>query len=430
MFMSDLFALSEEIIDQGKTDIPTNRINLELSVLLDDIAIVEAFSHSIVFRTSEGLVVIDTGNEQVGGGIVEAIRGWSRDRFNTIIYTHGHVDHVGGSGAFFRDASAASHPAMQVIAHENLPKRLRRYQQTSGYNLAINRRQFGKLFEGKMTVVGEQQFLPADTVFPTTTYSQQVSFEVGDTRFHLYHDKGETDDHTWAWVPKYRAICCGDLVIWNYPNAGNPQKVQRYPLEWSEALKRMAALEADYLLPNHGLPIRGRERIQTVLLDIARALDLVIEQTLERMNAGETLSEIVEGLKWPTELMAKPYLRPLYDEPEFVVRNIWRMYGGWYDGNPAHLRPASDRALAAEMSALAGGALQLARRAYDLSKEGDLRLAAHLAEAAALAEPDNPEVHKIRAEVYTGIRKDATSLMAKGIYRTAAIESKSKAEGS
>jgi len=24
-----------------------------------------------------------------------------------------------------------------------------------------------------------------------------------------------------------------------------------------------------------------------------------------------------------------------YDDPEFVVHNIWRLYGGWYDGNPA-----------------------------------------------------------------------------------------------
>ena len=64
--MTDLFALSEKIIDQGITDEPTNRINFELSELLDGLAMVEAFSHSIIFKTGDGLVVFDTSNEQGG----------------------------------------------------------------------------------------------------------------------------------------------------------------------------------------------------------------------------------------------------------------------------------------------------------------------------------------------------------------------------
>ncbi len=426
--MTDLFALSEKIIDQGITDIPTNRINLELSVLLDDIAMVEAFSHAIIFKTEEGLVVFDTGNEQVGAGIVKAIRGWSTERFNTLVYTHGHVDHVGGSGAFLKDVTAGGNPALKVIAHENLPKRLDRYEQTDGYNMTINQRQFGKLSDKNLTVIGEKRFLPSDTVFPTITYTGQMNFKVGNTLFQLHHDKGETDDHTWAWVPKYRTICAGDLIIWNFPNAGNPQKVQRYPLEWSRALKRMAALDAEYLLPNHGLPIRGKERIRMVLLNTAEALDRVVEQTLAGMNAGKTLDQLIEAFKMPQALMEKPYLRPLYDEPEFVIRNIWRLYGGWYDGNPARLRPATDKALAIEMAGLAGGALKLAKKAESLAEAGDLRVAGHLVEAAKDADPENSQVHDIRTKVYTLLRKDATSLMAKGIYRTAAEESRELSE--
>ena len=53
--------------------------------------------------------------------------------------------------------------------------------------------------------------------------------------------------------------------------------------------------------------------------------------------------------------LARPYLVPVYDEPEFILHNIWRMYGGWYDGNPAHLKPAPASALALEFSRLAGG---------------------------------------------------------------------------
>ena len=34
-----------------------------------------------------------------------------------------------------------------------------------------------------------------------------------------------------------------------------------------------------------------------------------------------------------TELLERRTATAVYDEPEFIVRNIWRLYGGWYDGN-------------------------------------------------------------------------------------------------
>ncbi|MFE2558676.1 alkyl sulfatase dimerization domain-containing protein [Streptomyces sp. NPDC059352] len=89
-------------------------------------------------------------------------------------------------------------------------------------------------------------------------------------------------------------------------------------------------------------------------------------------------------MKVPEELLAKPYLHPAYDEPEFVVRNLWRLWGGWYDRNPANLKPAPEAAVAAELADAADGALALAERAARLLEEGDLRLASHLAETAAL----------------------------------------------
>ena len=65
------------------------------------------------------------------------------------------------------------------------------------------------------------------------------------------------------------------------------------------------------------------------------------------------------------------------------MRNTWRLYGGWYDGNPAELKPARPTRLAVEVATMAGGADVLARRAIELAVVGDdesLRLAGHLAE--------------------------------------------------
>ncbi len=116
-------------------------------------------------------------------------------------------------------------------------------------------------------------------------------------------------------------LCCGDLFIWASPNAGNPQKVQRYPLEWAEALRRMLALYdapgggPEVLLPGHGYPIVGADRIRQALADTAELLESLVAQTLELMNAGARLDEAIHTVTPPAHLMDRPYLQPVYDEP-------------------------------------------------------------------------------------------------------------------
>lgn len=426
--MADLLAMSTGVIDGTTSEEnvgPMNRINFQLSEIAGGVAMVEAFSHCVLFETEDGLVAFDTSGVNGGARVVEAIRGWRTDRFNTLIYTHGHLDHVGGCGAFMADAAAASSPRPQLVGHENVPKRFARYDFTSGYNNVINKRQFGQFSRRGYDIGDGDRFRPEGASLPDLTYRDELSLSIGGLDIQLKHAKGETDDHTWAWIPEHKAICAGDFFIWCFPNAGNPQKVQRYPVEWAAAMRDMASQGAELFLPAHGLPIEGKDRIKRVLTDVAEALEFLVGETVSRMNEGARLDEIVHEVKIDPAILEKPYLRPIYDEPEFVVRNIWRLYGGWYDGNPAHLKPAPDATLARELAALAGGALKLAERAQSVAQE-DSRLACHLAEFAVQADPDNKALHAIRAEVYQSRRETESSLMAKGIYGSAANESKER----
>jgi alkyl sulfatase BDS1-like metallo-beta-lactamase superfamily hydrolase len=244
----------------------------------------------------------------------------------------------------------------------------------------------------------------------------------------MSHAKGETDDHLWTWVPDHRALCVGDLVTWVFPNCGNPQKVQRYPLEWAQALRKMMTYEAEWLLPAHGLVVRGADRVATVLGDLASALELLTEETLAMMNAGESLDAIIHQVTVPDDLLVKPWMQPVYDEPEFVVRNLWRLYGGWWDKNPAHLKPVPESVFAAEMAALAGGADALTARATELAAAGDLRLACQVVELAVQADPESTTAHGARAEIYQQRRNEEFSLMSKGIFAAAARESRAIAD--
>ena len=427
--MTDLLAMSSDIIDGRKAPGemgPLNRITHELTELSNDLAVVEAFSHCIVFKTDDGLVSFDTSNEHGGKRCVDAIKSWTHDPFHTVVFTHGHIDHVGGCGAF---CAAYEGHQPRIVGHENVKARFDRYRMTNGYNHVINERQFGQFKRRGYDLAGESHFLPLATPDPDLTYQSQLDLSVGGLDISLNHSRGETDDHTWAWIPEHKAICAGDFFIWAFPNAGNPQKAQRYPREWAQALRRMSEQGAELFLPAHGLPIGGKERIRRVLTEVADVLDGMVNETLTMMNEGASLNDIIHAVSVSPDLLAKPYLAPIYDEPEFVVRNIWRLYGGWYEGNPAYLKPAPDAVVATELASLAGGALRLAERALEVA-EDDPRLACHLAEFAVQAAPADKAIHHLRAQVYQIRRNGETSLMSKGIFGTAANQSREISEDS
>jgi alkyl sulfatase BDS1-like metallo-beta-lactamase superfamily hydrolase len=384
------------------------------SEVADGVAVVESFSNVVAFSAGERLVLFDVAHELFAPNALERLRSWTAAPVDTVVYTHGHVDHVTGAAVFEAEAAVQGHQEIRFVAHEAVAARFDRYALTNGYNGFINMRQFR---------LPEPRF-PSEFRRPDEVYADAHSLQVGDLEIALHHARGETDDHTWAWVPRHRAVCAGDLFIWQFPNAGNPQKVQRYAWEWAVALRAMAALEPELLLPAHGPAVGGRDVVRTVLVDTARAIESLHEQVLALMNAGARLDEVLHTVRLPEDLAARPFLQPTYDEPEFVVRNIWRLYGGWYDGNPAHLKPAPEAVMAAEIAELSGGATRLAARAEQLVAEGELALACHLAELAAQAAPEDRRVHEVRAAVYEARRAAEASFMATGIYRTAARESK------
>ena len=148
--------------------------------------------------------------------------------------------------------------------------------------------------------------------------------------------------------------------------------------------------------------------------------------TLDLMNRGASLDDVLAEARLAAERIRRPYLAPTYDEPEFVVRNVWRLYGGWYDGIPSNLKPARYTAVASELADLAGGPGALAGRAERLAGDGELAVACHLIDLAAAAEPDSAAVHGVRAEIYWQRRAEQQSVMAAAIYESTARESDAK----
>jgi alkyl sulfatase BDS1-like metallo-beta-lactamase superfamily hydrolase len=384
--------------------------------IADGVLFYKGIASANTIDTGAGLVMLDTGAVNDTRRLHEAVRRWRPDvPLTAAVFSHHHVDHVFGVGPFEQESAERGWAAPRVYAHELVPAGFDRYRKTPGWNTAINIRQF-ELPPARFR-------WPEQYRYPDVTYRDSHTIPVGDLTFELRHARGETDDATWTWIPERRILAPGDLFIWATPNAGNPQKVQRYAGEWAAALREMAALSPELLIPGHGLPIFGAGRVHAALTDTAGLLESLESQVLALMNTGATLDRVLHEVEIPRHLIDKPYLRPVYDDPQFLLRNIWRLYGGWYDGEPDNLLPAPRSEQAREWVALAGGLANVLTRAADLMHEGNLRLACHLVEFAVLAEPGSTAAHELRRDIYAARSRTQESSMARNILNHAALAS-------
>lgn len=373
------------------------------------------FSGVTAFETEEGLVLVDTGLSSESEALADQLRQRTDASVHTAIYTHGHLDHAFGLDAYLVDGQDP--PA--VIAHQAMPARFDRYRRTAGHNEAINSRQFGGTASPRESGASESQFGWPEHP-PTTLYRDDLTLQVSDTTFEIHHGQGETDDQSWIYCPDRDVLCTGDFFISVAPNAGNPQKVQRYPWEWADVLREMAGVDAGTLCPGHGEPIiSDSEEIQQRLLAGAEYLDTIVERTLNALNNGSPPHiDIVHEVDLPDP--EEPWLAEVYDDGEFIVRNVLRYYGGWWSGRPSELKPASRDALAEEIAKLVGDTEQLAERAQELTEVGDHRLACHLADFALEAAPKDEKIQVSVADVYVERARAATDLMSQNIYASAA----------
>jgi glyoxylase-like metal-dependent hydrolase (beta-lactamase superfamily II) len=194
---------------------------------------------------------------------------------------------------------------------------------TPAYNGYINNRQM-------QTKRGN--FLPhmlGKLRYPDVEYEESMTLDVGGVHMELKHFKGETDDCTITWLPASKVLFTGDFWIWAMPNAGNPQKVQRFPREWSACFKAMADLGAESVFPGHGPPILGAENIRRAFLETASFLDGIIDPCLRLINEGRTLNYLQTNVKKPeVDPVRQVFLQQNYDDWRYVIYTDW-LYTGY-----------------------------------------------------------------------------------------------------
>lgn len=416
---------------EGPATTPTSSPMLQFGLGGDPAGITEVapgtiffpyFGNVIALLTDEGIVLIDTSLSGNGAEVLEELRKRTESPIHTIVYTHGHLDHVGGVDHFINDANQRGHPRPRVVAHRRVVDRLRRYERMWGHIVFTNSIQFGVPREP-----GFEPPQPPSFVYPDETYDGRTALTVGGERFELVHGVGETDDHTWVWAPRRNLACAGDFFVWSCPNVGNPWKVQRYAEGWAEGLEAMADVRPRLLLPGHGPPIEGEEAVQSACLAVARYLRSIHDQVIERMNRGQWLEQILSEVKPPADLVDNPYLASIYGHPTFIIHGVWRQYGGWYEGDPADFFPASSADQAAEIVKLAGAGSLLAR-AREIEAAGDPALACHLVDWVLKARPQDREAWQLWRDLFQARTDYEGNFMARNVFRGAVHEAERQLE--
>jgi glyoxylase-like metal-dependent hydrolase (beta-lactamase superfamily II) len=176
-----------------------------------DQSVVEGKNGVVVGR--ERAVAIDTGNSEADGqAMVDALRavGHGPDR---LILTHGHGDHVRGSGPF---------RGGEIFAHHLSPAEMRRHLPD------INE-------------VGET------LAWPTVLFDGELRLDLGGRTLRLFPTPGHSVDGICVYVESERVLFAGDVVV-----TGIVPAIFHDGREMERSLERLLELEIDLLVPGHG----------------------------------------------------------------------------------------------------------------------------------------------------------------------------------
>lgn len=351
--------------------------------------------------TDDGVVLIDTLlTAGAGRKVFEKIQG----KIKYIIYTHGHMDHVGGAEAFLADEP-------EIIASKFLPDRFDNYKMLAPHRARIAAQQFN--IPNIPELMGKIKY-----TYPTKTFLGEMTISLGDKTFELHTARAETDDAVWIYVPELNAAFIGDLMIGigMFPNVGNPWKPTRFALDWAKALEEIRALEPEYVFCNGGgVMYKGKKALKAMNdnIEVIRALH---DQIVDFINQDMHISEMIHAVKVPDHLKKSPYLKPLYSRPEFFVYNVYRWYHGYFDHNPANLLPRPEKEVKKEIFGLIGDPNKILGRARELLDQNQAQLALQVLDVLIQAEPENIEARKFRIELLKELGTNDICLMSRNTW--------------
>ena len=351
-----------------------------------------------------------------------------------VLYTHTHTDHFAGVAGIVDPADVAA-GKVQIIAPKGFveevvsewmiagPAMGRRAFYHFGYFLPRGPRGHAGMGMGTAIAAGTQGFIPPTLEIERT--GQSVTIDGVEIVFQMTPGAEAPAEFNF-WIPSLKALCTAETTTSSLHNVQTLRGAKvRDAKAWAGYLtetQRLWGNQADVLFTSHHWPRFGNPAIQTYLGHQRDAYKYIHDQSVRRMNLGQTPAEIAEGLKLPAALRADWSTREFYGTVSHNAKAVYYRYMGWYDGVPANLNPWPAVEKAKLLVGALGGKKALHKQIGSAFAAGNYRWSADLAQNGVFADPTDAPARKWLADSYEQLGYQAESAIWRNIYLTGARE--------
>ena len=369
----------------------------------DFIVMSEAFSNAYLIETREGSVQINAGMGMEAPVIEANFRTFSDAPLHSLIFTQGHVDHVGGT-AYFREKN----PGLRVIAsvmnaeHQAYDERLAAFRGNRSAFAFTDK--FADAFN-YYPEHGYTDFPAQDQPTPDVVVEDKLVFDLGGTVFEVIALPGaETNDSVIVWLPQHKICFTGNLFgcpFGHFPNLVTIRGDRyREALVVAKAVETVRALEPEMICYGHHAPVIGKQVIQDELTALYQAINHVHDETVKGMNEGKDVYTLMSEITLPPEMEVGQG----YGKVSWSVRAIWESYGGWFHHrSTTELYSVPQSSLANDLVELAGGTAAILKRAGEKFAAGKNEEAIHLLDIIREAREDTAESRELGARVHEAL---------------------------
>ena len=353
---------------------------------------------------------------------------------SAVIYSHSHGDHWGGVRGLVDEADVRS-GKVPIIAPRNFMEHTVAENVYAGN--AMNRRlfyQYGLLLPaGPSGYAGQGlgQAVSAGAmglIAPTRLMEKDIEEIVVDGVPMVFQDTPGTEAPTEmnTWIPSLKALWMAENVIASLHNIYTLRGAQvRDPLRWSkyinEALFRFG-VDAEVMFASHHWPRWGNARIQEVLRAQRDLYAHMNNQVLHLANQGVTINEMHNVYMVPKSLQDKWYCRGYHGSPEHNSRGVVQRFLGFWDCNPATLKPLSPADSAPLFVEMMGGSRKILARGKTLHDQGKYLHAQEILNQLVQAEPRNTAAKDLLADVFEQLGYQQENPGLRNSYLAAAYE--------
>jgi alkyl sulfatase BDS1-like metallo-beta-lactamase superfamily hydrolase len=395
-----------------------------------------SLANAVMVVGDDGVILVDvTTTKEDGAEAWAALREYTEKPVKAVVYTHFHPDHWGGVRAFVSEEDVKA-GKVEIISHDTLLDNVVRQGGLVGPILSMRTAySFGAALppedlEGMHDGIGPKVNLGLCTfIAPTRTFHDEMDLTIAGVKMHLEWVPSEAPDEIVVYLPEEKTLLSAEVIQGpTLPNIHTLRGTKfRDPVQWYESIDRLRAFQAENMVPSHGQPVYGAEKVEEVLRMTRDGIQFVHDQTIRYMNKGLTPDELAEAVAFPAYLAEyRPYLREYYGTVKHSSRQIYAGYLGWFAGDPVDLDPTPPVEKAERTVKLMGGRNKVLAAAKKAFEQGDNQWAAELCTLLVRINKEDLDARDVKAAAFRRMGYASINSNWRNWYLMAAMELEGK----